>query len=340
VTANVTFVAGILSVTPSEGFISSGNIGGTFAPSGQTFTLQNTGQNEINWNAWKGQSWVSFSKRNGSLGPGASTNVVVSVNRFARRLLPGTHTDIITFNNVTNGNGNTPIVIVLKVSEATGSNDDPDINAVVSLDGSWVFEISGMDKGGAALWFGNNTLNGYGISLKNGMFEMEGTYDIDSKGVVNGTYALYDFESLVELGTGIFTGKTAKEVTKLKFETKMVNEEILSMNMKGGRLIEEPVIPTGGMAKITGSRKGTLSPLKIEPSQFDGDIYPHVFKVSGPGIILEMGPTEMEGYFFLTQKKRVYGIYQFGGVESEVGVFSGKLNPVSGIFNLKMMNEE
>ena len=94
------------------------------------------------------------------------------------------------------------------------------------------------------------------------------------------------------------------------------------------------------MAKITGSREGTLVPLKVEPFQLDGEIYPHVFKVSGPGIILEMGPTEMEGYFFLTQKNRVYGIYQFGGVESEVGVFSGKLNPVSGIFNLKMMNEE
>jgi len=60
-------------------------------------------------------------------------------------------------------------------------------------------------------------------------------------------------------------------------------------------------------------------------------------KVSGAGIILEIGPTEMEGYFFLTQKKRIYGIYQFNGVESELGVFSGKLNPASGISNLHFL---
>ena len=339
VTANFTFVAGFLSVTSSEGFISSGNVGGPFSPPSQTYTLQNTGHNEIKWNASKEHRWVSLSHNNGSLLPGASTNVVVSINRFARRLLAGTHTDIITFSNVTNGNGNTSILVVLRVSEVFNSSADPDMDTV-SVDGSWVFEISGTDKGGAALWFMNNALYGYGISINNGMFEIEGSYDIDSKGSINGTYTLYDFESLLELGSGNITGKAGKKVTKLNFEINTVNEEPLFIKMKGGRFIEEPVIPTGGMAKITGSRKGTLFPLKVEPSQFDGDIYPHLFKASGPGIILEIGPTEMEGYFFLTQKKKIYGIYQFGGVESELGVFSGKLNPASGIYNLKVMNEE
>ncbi len=56
-----TFVAvGSLSVTPSTGLTSSGNQGGPFSPSSQTYTLQNTGGTSINWTAAKGQSWVTF----------------------------------------------------------------------------------------------------------------------------------------------------------------------------------------------------------------------------------------------------------------------------------------
>ena len=107
--------------------------------------------------------------------------------------------------------------------------------------------------------------------------------------------------------------------------------------MRGGRLIEEPVSPVDPTVKMTGGRKGTVDPLKIEPYELDGSIYPHVFKVSGPGLILEAGSIDMQGYFFLGLKNKVYGIYQFGGATSETGVFSGRWNPVSGIFNLHFL---
>ena len=212
VTANFTIVAGFLSVRPSEELTSSGNVGGPFSPSSQTYTILNTGRTGMRWKASKGQSWVSISKSTGILAPGNSTRVVVSINRLSKSLLAGTYTDTVTFTNLTNGNGNTSILVVLKVSKGVNNNTDP-ISDPISMDGAWVFEISGMDKGGAAVWFNNNALNGYGISLKNGMFEIEGSYDIDSKGAFSGTYILYDFESLVELGRGNFTGKTGKEVT-------------------------------------------------------------------------------------------------------------------------------
>jgi uncharacterized repeat protein (TIGR02543 family) len=339
VTANLTTTPGSLSVNPSEGLVASGNLGGPFSPSIKTYMLQNTGQSGINWSASKGESWISLSKSNGSLIPGQTTKVVVSINRYAKRLGEGKYNDIITFNNLTNGNGNTSYSVELTVSMPVETDVEPDQDTH-PIDGSWIFEISGMDKGGVAIWFGNNALYGYGISLERGMFEIEGSYDVDSEGSINGTYILYDFVSLAELGKGNFTGKAGKEVARLKFEMETLNEKPLSINMKGGRLIEEPAIPVDCMAKMKGSRKGTLDPLKIEPYQLDGEIYPHVFKVSGPGLIREMGPIEMRGYFFLTLKNRVYGIYEFSGAASETGVFSGRLDPVSGIFNLKLMNEE
>jgi hypothetical protein len=332
-TANFTTLPGSLSVTPSEGLIASGSSGGPFSPSSQTYKLLNTGGSEINWNVSKGQSWVSFSKSKGSLSPGASTEVVVSINRSAKGLKTGTHHDIMTLNNLTNGNGNTTFLVVLTVAEPAETDVKTDTDTH-SIDGSWIFEISGTDKGGAALWFMNNILYGYGISLENGMFEIEGSYDIDSEGSVKGAYTLYDFQSPDELGRGNFKGKTGKEVTKLKFETKTMNEEILSINMRGSRLSEDPIIPTDRMAKMTGGRKGTIDPLKIEPYQLDNSIYPNVFKVSGPGFIFETGSIDMEGYFFIGQKNKVYGIYQLGGATSEAGVFSGRWNPVSEIFNL------
>jgi len=339
VIANVTPAPGSLLVTPSEGLVASGNFGGPFSPFSQTYTLLNTGGNGVEWRASKSQNWISLSLNNGSLASAESKNVVVSINKFAKRLMPGTHTDIITFSNATNGNGDTPILVALKVSEVSKSNNEANTD-VPSIDGSWIFEISGMDKGGAALWFMGNTLYGYGISLGRGMFEMDGSYDIDSKGSINGTYTLYDFESLLEVGNGNITGKAGKKVTKLNLEMNTANEEPLSIKMKGGRFSEEPVMPNSVMARITGSRAGTIAPLKIEPSQFDSDIYPHLFKISGPGIILEIGQTEMEGCFFVTQKKKIYGIYQFGGIESELGAFSGKLNPASAILNLKVIDRE
>ena len=39
-------------------------------------------------------------------------------------------------------------------------------------------------------------------------------------------------------------------------------------------------------------------------------------------------------------KKITYGIYEIGGAVSEKGVFSGKLDPVPGKFNLRAMSDD
>ena len=117
--AFVAVAVGSLSVTPSTGLTSSGNSGGPFTPSSQTYTLQNTGGTSINWTAAKVQSWVSLSTASGTLAAGASTTVTASINSNANSLSTGSYSDTVTFTNSTNGIGNTSRSVTLTVSTAT-----------------------------------------------------------------------------------------------------------------------------------------------------------------------------------------------------------------------------
>ena len=119
VAANFLVTPGALSVTPGNGLTASGNQGGPFSPSSQVYTLQNTGGSAFDWNASRGQNWLSLSSTGGSLAPGASATVTVSMNSNANSLGPGTYHDTVTFNNLTTGSGNTTRSVILSVSGPT-----------------------------------------------------------------------------------------------------------------------------------------------------------------------------------------------------------------------------
>jgi subtilisin family serine protease len=108
--------AGVLSVTPSGGLSSSGVQGGPFSPSSQSYTLQNTGGVTINWTASKGAAWVTLSASGGSLTPGGSITVDVSINANANSLGGGSYSDVVNFSNTSNGNGNTTRSVALLVN--------------------------------------------------------------------------------------------------------------------------------------------------------------------------------------------------------------------------------
>ena len=194
--------------------------------------------------------------------------------------------------------------------------------------------------GGAAIWFEDNTLAGYGISFDYGRFGIEGAYSIDTNGAMTGTYRVYDFVSLTEFDSGTIIGQRDKRVTKLTLVLEPLGGEPASFKMTGEWLLEEETIPENWTAKITGSRKGTLDPLKIEPFRVDGQIYPRLFQISGPGVITDIGSIEMDGYLFIGPKKTAYGVYEITEGTSETGVFSGKVNPASGKFSFKMVSDD
>ena len=112
---------GVLAVTSSAGMSSSGKQGGPFSPASQTYTLQNAGGSSINWTASKGKSWVTLSAGSGTLAAGGSANVTVSINSNANSQSVGSYSDTITFQNTTNGSGNTSRSVSLIVS-STAAN--------------------------------------------------------------------------------------------------------------------------------------------------------------------------------------------------------------------------
>jgi hypothetical protein len=126
---------GHLSVTPSNGLNSSGKKGGPFDPPGQTYTLQNVGGTTINWTASKSKSWVSLSSSSGSLTPGASTTLTVSINGGADTLDVGSYSDVVNYVNTGNGNGNTSRPVTLSVAVETQTytvaTDPPNLKVVV-----------------------------------------------------------------------------------------------------------------------------------------------------------------------------------------------------------------
>ncbi len=110
---------GSLAIIPSNGLSASGNRGGPFTPSSSNYTLQNTGGTSINWSVSKGQNWLNLSAMNGSLAPGASTTVAVSINDNANNLDVGTYSDALVITNATNHNGDTNRPVSLNVKDVT-----------------------------------------------------------------------------------------------------------------------------------------------------------------------------------------------------------------------------
>ncbi|MBK8267390.1 MAG: PKD domain-containing protein [Planctomycetes bacterium] len=112
---------GVLAVTPTSGFNSSGTAGGPFSPANKTYTLTNSGGTTLNWSVSKNQSWVTASPASGSLAAGANVVVTVSINSNADSLATGSYSDSVSITNLTNGNGNTTRSVALTVNAAPGA---------------------------------------------------------------------------------------------------------------------------------------------------------------------------------------------------------------------------
>ncbi|MCL4176706.1 MAG: hypothetical protein KJ072_03030 [Verrucomicrobia bacterium] len=84
---------GRLEVSPAEGLDSSGYVGSLFSPSSITYTLANTGGTTIGWSASKTADWLDLSAASGTMDPGTSTTLTVSLNAQAGSLAIGSYSD-------------------------------------------------------------------------------------------------------------------------------------------------------------------------------------------------------------------------------------------------------
>ena len=109
----------VLGVTPAGGLTSAGLRGGPFTPDSQIYTLTNGGTASLNWTATNGQPWARLSATGGTLAPGGSTTVTVSMKRSAAILAPGAYSDGVIFTNTTSAVSQTR-ALSLTVSDPLG----------------------------------------------------------------------------------------------------------------------------------------------------------------------------------------------------------------------------
>ncbi|MDH7601502.1 MAG: lectin like domain-containing protein [Armatimonadota bacterium] len=106
---------GGISVEPTTDLIACGPIGGPFVPSEAVYRITNNGYASVQWRAESDSPWVRLSAVAGTLAPGESCEVTVSVDSSAANLPPGHYTALVSFTNLTNGNGSTTRHVVMDV---------------------------------------------------------------------------------------------------------------------------------------------------------------------------------------------------------------------------------
>lgn len=105
-----------MSVTPASGLSASGNQGGPFSPSSQTYVIANSGTAPLNWAASLDQSWATLSDSGGTLAVGQQTSVIVTINSQANALGAGQYAGTVIFLNQDNGDGDTTRPLNLTVN--------------------------------------------------------------------------------------------------------------------------------------------------------------------------------------------------------------------------------
>jgi hypothetical protein len=216
-----TATPGTLTIDSSDGLVSSGPVGGPFTPSSVVYTLSNSGGSPLNWAGNKNASWVNLSATGGSLAPGASTQVTVSVNGTASSLGTGDYNDLVSFSNLTSGNGNTNREVALTVIQ-------PGLLAVTSADplvasgtvggpftpNSAVYTLS--NSGGTTLnWTAGKTATWLDLSATSGSLAPGASIEVTvSLNEAANTLAAGTFNDSVSFtNTTDGSGNTSREVT-------------------------------------------------------------------------------------------------------------------------------
>jgi hypothetical protein len=116
VLTNQAAAMGILAVTPASGLQSSGIAGGPFAPNNQVYVISNAGSAVLTWSVIRSAPWVTRSLTTGSLGPGDSASVTITLNSTTATLAQGHYFETIGFTNVSTGLGSTTRLIDLTIA--------------------------------------------------------------------------------------------------------------------------------------------------------------------------------------------------------------------------------
>ena len=136
--------SGSLSVSPGL-LAASGAIAGAYSPTYFTYSLSNPGSSTIQWSAAVSAPWLTLTSSGGSLPPGASTTLSVTLTDLAWGLGTGYYTATVRFSNLTNALGDTVRPASLVVADRPG-----EIGIVT--DGESFSPVLTVDAGARVLW--------------------------------------------------------------------------------------------------------------------------------------------------------------------------------------------
>jgi hypothetical protein len=102
-----------LLVAPNGGFSARGTPAGTFNIASQAFFLTNGSALPLTWSLVNTSAWLTVSNSGGTLAPGASDSVVVTLNNVASNLIAGTYASSLWFSNVTSRVGHSRFIALV-----------------------------------------------------------------------------------------------------------------------------------------------------------------------------------------------------------------------------------
>jgi hypothetical protein len=129
-TATLTVNPPPLQVTPATNIVVSGTQGGPFSPSTFSYILS-VASGSVNY-AINVPPWLTPSSTTGTVSSSSPTTVTFTVNSSANSLTPNTYVNSISFNNTTNGQGNTTRVARLTVNAPPVLQVTPTTNMAAS----------------------------------------------------------------------------------------------------------------------------------------------------------------------------------------------------------------
>ncbi len=111
-----------LDVTPASSFQSSGTLGSTFSPQGQTYVLTNNTDTPLIWSASVDVPWASLSSGGGTLPPRGDTSVTLSlVMEEVYQLSPGRHTGTLRFVNESTHSGDRQLTVSVEAQRPSNT---------------------------------------------------------------------------------------------------------------------------------------------------------------------------------------------------------------------------
>ncbi len=143
-----------LVITPPLGTLSDGPVGGPFRMTSATYTLTDAGTVPLQWAAATDVSWLQITPSRGSLSPGGTATVSVSLSSNANAFLIGAQTANVTFTDLSTGNSQDR---QFSVSIGNGGFETGDFT-------DWTFsgqtDVNFVDSVDASQWYGVTALQG------------------------------------------------------------------------------------------------------------------------------------------------------------------------------------